>query len=332
MKRRKHIKVAITGAAGQISYALLFRIASGEMFGPEVEIDLHLLELLPVLPALEGVKMELEDCAFPLLRQIVCTSDVSIAMQDVNWGILLGAAPRISSQMERADLLKINAGIFLEQGRAIDKHAAKDVRVLVVGNPCNTNCMIAMHQATRVPKEHFFAMTMLDQNRSIIQLAMKANVPVTNVDNMIVWGNHSATQFPDFYHAKINEKLAMEVIIEQDWFKTYFLSAIQKRGAEIIQARGKSSAASAANAVIDTVKFILGHSNTQQYFSLAKCSNGEYGVDPGLIFSFPCYLDDDNVRVFDSVKHDADAQQYIHRTLNELREERDLVSAMGFLE
>ena len=248
-----HVKVAITGAAGQIGYALVFRIASGEMFGPDTTVDLQLLELEAALPALEGVAMELDDCAFPLLKRIVRTSDANQAFAGANWALLVGAVPR-KAGMERKDLLTINGGIFTGQGRAIAENAADDVRVLVVGNPCNTNCLIAAANAPEIPDDRWFAMTMLDENRGRSQLAQRAGVDVTEVRDLAVWGNHSSTQFPDFYHATIGGRPAPEVIGDEGWLQNDFIGAVQQRGAAIIAARGQSSAASAANAVIDTVR------------------------------------------------------------------------------
>src|SRR5580658_7334700 len=246
------LRVAVTGAAGQIGYALLLRIASGAMFGPNQPVILHLIEIEPVLPALSGVVMELDDCAFPLLKGIVPTANLDEGFRGVNWALLVGSVPR-KQGMERKDLLGINGKIFTGQGRAIEKNASPDVRVLVVGNPCNTNCLIAMNNAKGVPADRWHAMTRLDENRAKSQLAQKAGVDVTNVTNMAIWGNHSATQYPDFYNAKIGGRPANEAIADQEWLKTTFISTVQKRGAAIIEARGLSSAASAANAAIDTV-------------------------------------------------------------------------------
>ncbi len=248
------IKVAVTGAAGQIGYALLFRIASGALFGPEQPVALRLIEIPNVLGALEGVVMELDDCAFPLLKSITPTADLDEGFRDVNWALLVGSVPR-KAGMERKELLGINGKIFVGQGKAIEKNAAADVRVLVVGNPCNTNCLIAMNNAKSIPRDRFFAMTRLDENRGKAQLAQKAGVEVTAVTNMTIWGNHSATQYPDFYNAKINGKSAADVINDEKWLKETFIPAVQQRGATIIKARGLSSAASAANAAIGTINY-----------------------------------------------------------------------------
>src|SRR3990167_3432089 len=245
----KRVKVAITGAAGQIGYALIFRVASGQMFGLDTEVELQLLELEQALPGLRGVAMELEDCAFPLLKKVTITSDVNVAMRDVNWAILVGSVPR-KDGMERSELLNINGKIFTTQGRAINENAAPDVRVFVVGNPCNTNCLIAMNNAPQVPRDRFYAMTMLDELRARSQIAQKAGVDVTAITQMTIWGNHSSTQYPDFYHAKINGKPVPEVITDTNWLQNEFIPLVQKRGAAVIKARGASSAASAANAAL----------------------------------------------------------------------------------
>lgn len=327
----KRVKVAITGAAGQIGYALLFRIASGQMFGPETEVELQLLELEAGLPSLQGVAMELDDCAFPLLRNVVCTSDINTAMRDVNWALLVGAVPR-KEGMERSDLLKINGGIFMGQGRAINDCAASDVRVLVVGNPCNTNCLIAMNHAPDVPKDRFYAMTMLDENRARALLAQKAGVPVSHVRDMAIWGNHSTTQYPDFYHTRIAGKPATEVITDLNWLQNDFISQVQKRGAAVIKARGASSAASAANGVIDSVYNLVHDTRPNDWFSMAKTSIGEYGVDEGLIFSYPCRTEKGQLKVIGDVSHNAFGQEKMRVTLDELRAERDAVKDLGLID
>lgn len=327
---KKRVKVAITGAAGQIGYALIFRIASGQMLGPDTEIDLQLLELEQALPSLRGVAMELDDCAFPLLKNVVCTSDVNEAMRDVNWAVLVGAVPR-KEGMERSDLLKINGKVFTTQGRAINDHAAKDVRVFVVGNPCNTNCLIAMNNAPDVPRDRFYAMTTLDELRARKQLAIKANVDVTAVTQMTIWGNHSATQYPDFYHAKINGKSAAEVIHDTQWLQNDFISIIQKRGAEVIKVRGASSAASAANAALTGVYNLTHDTVSGESFSVARCSQGEYGVDEGLIFSFPCRTEGGNLKVITGLTQNEFGQAKFNLTLDELRKERDAVQELGLV-
>lgn len=327
---KKRVKVAITGAAGQIGYALLFRIASGQMFGQDTEVELQLLELEHALPALNGVAMELDDCAFPLLKNIVCTSDLNTAFKDVNWSCLVGAVPR-KDGMERADLLKINGGIFGPQGKAINDNAASDTRVLVVGNPCNTNSLIAMHSAPDVPNDRFFAMTMLDEFRAKTQLAQKAGVDVTEVKNMTIWGNHSATQWPDFYNAKIGGKPANEVITDLDWLQNDFVSTVQKRGAAIIKARGLSSAASAANAVVNNVYNLTHDTPAGETFSVCKCSNGEYGVEEGLIFSFPSRVEGGQLKVVEGVEHSEFGKAKFDATHAELKAERDSVKGMGLI-
>lgn len=327
----KRVKVAVTGAAGQIGYALIFRIASGQMFGQDTEVELQLLELEQALPALHGVAMELDDCAFPLLKKVTCTSDVNVAMKDVNWAILVGSVPR-KDGMERSDLLKINGKIFTTQGRAINDNAAKDVRVFVVGNPCNTNCLIAMHNAPDVPRDRFYAMTMLDELRARSQLAIKAGVDVDKVEQMIIWGNHSATQYPDFYHAKINGKPATDVITDINWLQNDFIPIIQKRGAAVIKARGASSAASAANAALMTVYHLVHDTAQGETFSVARCSQGEYGVDEGLIFSVPCRTEGGQLKVITGFKQNAFGQEKFDITLNELRQERDTVMELGLIE
>lgn len=327
---KKRVKVAITGAAGQIGYAFVFRVASGQMFGPDTEIELNLLELEQSLPMLQGVKMELEDCAFPLLKKITVTSDVNVAMKDVNWAILVGSVPR-KQGMERSDLLSINGKIFTTQGRAINDHAAKDVRVFVVGNPCNTNCLIAMHNAPDVPRDRFYAMTMLDELRARSQLAIKAGVDVTAVTQMIIWGNHSATQYPDFYNAKINGKPVIDTIKDIEWLKNDFILTVQQRGAAVIKARGASSAASAANAALMSV-YNLTHDTVQnETFSVARCSQGEYGIDEGLIFSFPCRTEGGVLKVVTGFTQNEFGEEKIKITLDELRQERDMVQELGLI-
>lgn len=283
---KRTVKVAVTGAAGQIGYAILPRLASGEVFGHDTKISLHLLEVPAALKALEGVVMELEDCAFPLLQNIVITDDANVAFDGINWGLFIGAKPR-SKGMERGDLIRENGPIFVGQGKAIAARAASDVRVLVVGNPANTNCLIAMNNAKGVPAERFGALTMLDQNRAYAQLAQKAGVTINEVSNVTIWGNHSATQYPDAENAKINGKPALEVITDTAWVQGEFIKTVQQRGAAIINARGLSSAASAANAALDHVKNFERKTPDGQWFSAGVPSDGSYGIEEGLIFSFP---------------------------------------------
>lgn len=327
---KKRVKVAVTGAAGQIGYALVFRIASGQMLGPDTEIELRLLELEQALPSLRGVAMELEDCAFPLLKNIVCTSDVNEVMRDANWAILVGAVPR-KEGMERSDLLKINGKIFTTQGEAINNNAADDIRVFVVGNPCNTNCLIAMNNAPDVPNDRFYAMTTLDELRARAQLAKRAGVDVSAVTQMTIWGNHSSTQYPDFYHAKIEGKPATEVITDIHWLQKDFISIVQNRGAEVIKVRGASSAASAANAALTGV-YNLSHDTAQgESFSVARCSQGEYGIDEGLIFSFPCRTEGGKLKVITGITQNDFGKEKIRLTLDELRKERDAVQELELI-
>lgn len=327
---KKRVKVAVTGAAGQIGYALLFRIASGQMLGMETEVELQLLELEQALPALKGVAMELEDCAFPLLKNVVVTSDLNTAFKDANWVVCVGSVPR-KDGMERSDLLKINGGIFTAQAKAIEASAASDVRIFVVGNPCNTNALIAMNNAKGIPAERFFAMTALDENRAKAQLALKAQVDITAVKNMTIWGNHSATQYPDFFNAQINGKSAAEVITDLEWLKGDFLKTVQQRGAAIIKARGLSSAASAANAAIDGIRSIVTETPAGESYSMCLSSNGEYGVDKGLIFSYPCRTESGKVKVIEGINHNDFGQEKFKITLDELRGERDAVKSLNLI-
>lgn len=324
------IKVAITGGAGHIGYALLFRIANGDMFGPNTKVDLHLIELESSLPALNGVAMELDDCAFPLLNRVVCTSRLDEGMKGANWVILVGAVPR-KAGMERADLLGINGKIFTAQGQAINHHAADNVRVLVVGNPCNTNCYIAMKNAPDVPRDRFYAMTMLDEKRARAQLAIKAGVDISQVAHMNIWGNHSATQYPDFYNATIGGKSALSVIGDEGWLQSEFVSIIQKRGAAVIAARGSSSAASAANAIISSVSACVNDTPASESYSMCVASQGQYGVDEDLIFSFPCRTEKGQLKVIEGIEHNAFAKEKLRLTLEELRGERDTVKSLGLV-
>jgi malate dehydrogenase len=327
---KKRVKVAVTGAAGQIGYALLFRVASGQMFGPDTEIELQLLELEQALGALGGIAMELEDCAFPLLKSVRYGADVGQAMSGVNWALLVGAIPR-KADMQRADLLRVNGKIFTEQGRAIDANAASDVRVFVVGNPANTNCLIAMNNAPSVPNDRFFAMTTLDELRARAQLAKKAGKDTTEISQMVVWGNHSTTQFPDFAHATIGGRNAQEVIDDRAWLEGEFLTTVQNRGTEVIKARGASSAASAANAAIVGVYNLTHDTPPGEYYSVGRCSQGEYGVDPGLIFSFPSRTENGVSRIVDGIDHDEFGRRKLAATLEELRKEREAVEELGLI-
>ena len=321
------IQVAVTGAAGQIGYSLLFRIASGALFGPDQPVILKLIEIEPALKALNGVVMELNDCAFPLLKGIVPTADLNEGFRDVNWALLVGSVPR-KAGMERGDLLGINGKIFIGQGKAIEKNAAQDVRVLVVGNPCNTNCLIALNNARGIPADRWFAMTRLDENRAKFQLALRAGVDVTQVSNLAIWGNHSSTQYPDFYNAQIDGEPAATVIGNDGWMKTTFIPTVQKRGAAVIGARGSSSAASAANAIVNTVQSIVEPTTAGDWHSVAICSNGEYGVDRGLICSFPVRSDGARVQVVENLEIAEFSRSKIDQSVAELKEERGLVSGL----
>lgn len=327
---RKRVKIAVTGAAGQIGYQFIFRAASGQLLGPDTDVELQLLELEPALPALQGVAMELEDCAFPLLKNVVCTADLSVAMKDINYAVLIGAVPR-KEGMERSDLLKINGGIFTAQGKAINDHAASDVKIFVVGNPCNTNCLIAMTHAKDIPQDRFFAMTTLDELRSRTQLAKKAGVDVTTVTQMTIWGNHSSTQYPDFYHAKIRGKSAAEVITDTNWLQHDFISLIQQRGAAVIKARGASSAASAANAAITGIYRLTHETPVGESYSVGRSSEGEYDIEKGLIFSYPCRTENGKLKVVTGLTHNAFAAEKIKITLDELKTEREAVKALKLI-
>jgi malate dehydrogenase len=321
------IKVAITGAAGQIGYALVFRVASGALFGPDQPLALHLIEIPNVLEALNGVVMELHDCAFPLLHSVIPTADLDEGFRDVNWALLVGSVPR-KAGMERKDLLGINGKIFVGQGKAIEKNAAADVRILVIGNPCNTNCLIAMNNARSVPSDRWFAMTRLDENRARAQLAQKAGVEVTRVTRMTIWGNHSSTQYPDFYNARIDGKPANEVIGDEEWLKETFISTVQQRGTAIIKARGLSSAASAANAGIGTVVSLTTDTPKDDWHSVALCSNGEYGVEGDLISSFPVRVQNGRPEVVTGVAINDFSRQKIDASVAELNEEKSLVAEL----
>ncbi|QDU78683.1 Malate dehydrogenase [Polystyrenella longa] len=320
------IRVAVTGAAGQIGYALLFRIASGQLFGKDQPVILHLVEVPPVMGALDGVEMELDDCAFPTLAGVVkADSDhLEDGFADCNFVLCVGSVPR-KAGMERGDLIRINGPIFTNTGKAIQAAAAKDVRIVVVGNPCNTNCLIAMANAPDIPRDRWYAMMMLDENRAVSQLAKKSGMTVADVKNMTIWGNHSATQYPDFYNATIGGKPAADVIGDESWLQDTFIETVQKRGAAVIQARGASSAASAANACIDTVKNIITPTPAGESFSAAICSDGSYGIDEGLICSFPLTSDGSNWSIKQGVKQNEWAQAKVDATVAELKEERDTV-------
>ncbi len=324
------LHVTVTGAAGQIGYALVHRIASGQLLGPDQPVVLRLLEIEPAMKTLEGVVMELEDGAHPLLEGIEATSDLKTAFDGTSWALLVGSIPR-KAGMERGDLLNVNGGIFKPQGEAINAHAASDVRVLVVGNPCNTNCLIARSNAPDVPADRWFAMTRLDENRAKTQLAKKAGVAVREVTNLAIWGNHSATQFPDFAHAQIGGKPAPEVIGDDAWLQGPFIEIVQKRGAAVIEARGSSSAASAAHAAIDSVNSVWRPTPKSDWTSLAVVSDGEYGAPEGLQFGFPVRSTGDAWAVVPGIEHDAFATEKIRLTTDELIAERDEVRGLGLI-
>ena len=321
------IKVAVTGGAGQIGYSLLFRIASGSMFGPDQPVELHLIEIPQALDPLQGVVMELQDCAFPLLKGIVATADLDEGFRGVNWALLVGSVPR-KQGMERKDLLSINGKIFTGQGKAIEANAASDVRILVVGNPCNTNALIAKENAKSIPADRWFAMTRLDENRAKSQLALRAGVQVTDVSNMTIWGNHSATQYPDFYNAKIGGKPATEIITDEAWLKDTFIPTVQQRGAAIIKARGLSSAASAANAVVDTVRSLVTATPAGDWFSVAVPSDGSYGIEPGIICGYPIRSNGSTYEIVQGLPVNEFSQSKIDATVGELKEEKSLVAEL----
>lgn len=325
--KKETIRVAVTGAAGQIGYSLLFRIAAGDMFGQDQPVILHLIEIEPAMKALEGVIMELDDCAFPLLKGIHATSSPEEGFRGVNWALLVGGFPR-KAGMERKDLLTVNAKIFIEQGKALNKSAASDVRILVVGNPCNTNCYIAKQCAPDIPADRFFAMTRLDENRAKTQLAKKAGVDVTEVTNVAIWGNHSTTQYPDFENAKISGKPVPEKITDTAWLQGEFITTVQQRGAAVIKARGASSAASAANAIVDSVRSIITPTAPGDWHSVALCSDGSYGIEPGLISSFPVVSDGKKLQIVQGLKLSEFAKSKIEITINELKEEKAVVSEL----
>ena len=324
------VKVTVTGAAGQIGYSLVFRIASGQLLGPGQPVDLRLLEIPQAVGALTGVGMELDDCAFPTLAGTVATDDPAVAFDGANICLLVGARPRTKG-MERGDLLEANGAIFTVQGKAINDHAADDVRVLVVGNPANTNCLIAQRNAPDVPAERFTAMMRLDHNRAKTQLARKAGVPVTSVRKMTIWGNHSATQYPDIFHAEVNGKNAAEVVNDQAWIENDFIPTVAKRGAAIIDARGASSAASAASATTDAARDWLLGSAEGDWVSMAVLSDGSYGVPEGLISSFPVTTKDGNWSIVQGLEIDEFSRARIDKSTAELDDERKAVTELGLI-
>jgi malate dehydrogenase len=324
------VRVTVTGAAGAIGYALLPRIASGQMLGPDTPVALRLLEIPQAMRALEGVIMELDDCAFPLLASTDAFDDPRPAFEGTSVALLVGARPRTKG-MERADLLEANGGIFKPQGEAINAGAAADVRVLVVGNPANTNCLIAQRHAPDVPRERFTAMTRLDHNRAVAQLARRAGAPVREITRMTVWGNHSATQYPDISHARVGDRPALDVVNDREWLESDFIPTVQKRGAAIIEARGASSAASAANAAVDHMRdWVLGTPDGD-WVSMAIAADGSYGVEEGLISSFPCTSQAGEYQVVQGLEVDEFSRGRIDVTVGELAEERDAVSRLGLI-
>jgi malate dehydrogenase len=324
------VKVVVTGAAGQIGYALVYRIASGQMLGPDTKVELRLLEVPQARGALDGVAMELDDCAFPLLSNIVCTDDPNEAFDGANVGLLVGARPRTKG-MERGDLLEANGAIFTVQGKAINDNAADDVKILVVGNPANTNAMIAMNSAPDVPRERFTAMMRLDHNRALTQVAQKTGASVSDVKNMTIWGNHSATQYPDVVHAKVAGKSAWETIADEAWVADTFIPTVQKRGAAIIEARGASSAASAANAAIDHIHdWVLG-TPEGDWVSMGVAVDGQYGIEQGIICGLPCIAKNGEWSVVEGLELDAFSKPRIDASVAELREEYDAVKELGLI-
>ncbi len=324
------VKVAVTGAAGQIGYSLLFRIASGALLGPDTPIDLSLLEITPALGAAEGVAMELDDCAFPLLSSVAISDDAEVAFDGVNIALLVGSRPRTKG-MERGDLLAANGAIFTVQGKALNNKAADDIKVLVVGNPANTNALIAMNNAPDIPRERFTAMTRLDHNRAIAQLANKTKTPVQDIKHMTIWGNHSATQYPDIFHATVGGRAATEVVYDQQWLESDFIPTVQKRGAAIIDARGSSSAASAASAAIDHVHDWVAGTPQDDWVSMAIASDGSYDVPEGLISSFPVTTSGGTFQIVQGLEIDEFSRGRIDASVAELSEERDAVQQQGLL-
>ncbi|MGA0803964.1 MAG: malate dehydrogenase [Ilumatobacteraceae bacterium] len=324
------VRVAVTGAAGQIGYSLIFRIASGAMLGPNTRIILQLLEVTPALGALSGVKMELDDCAFPLLDGVVCTDDANVAFGDADVALLVGAMPR-KDGMERKDLLSANGGIFKPQGEAIAKNAKKDIKVLVVGNPANTNALIALNNAAGIDPRQFTAMTRLDHNRAMSQLAMRVNRPLSSITKMTVWGNHSTTQYPDLSHCEVDGKPAKSLVNDDAWINDTFIPTVAKRGAAVIKARGASSAASAANAAIDHVRSWALGTAPGDWVSMSVPSDGSYGVPEGLVSSFPCTCSGGKYEIVQGLEIDAYSRAKIDASVAELQEERDAVRALGLI-
>lgn len=324
------VKVAVTGAAGQIGYSLLFRIASGALLGPDTPVELRLLEITPALKALEGVVMELDDCAFPLLSGVEIGDDAHKVFDGANLAMLVGAMPR-KAGMERGDLLSANGAIFTAQGKALNDSAADDIKVLVTGNPANTNALIAMTNAPDIPRERFNALTRLDHNRAIAQLAQKLNVPVSEIRKMTIWGNHSSTQYPDLFHTEVNGQVAADLVNDQEWLENTFIPTVAKRGAAIIEARGLSSAASAANATIEHMRDWALGTPEGDWVSMAVPSDGSYGVQEGLISSFPCTVKDGEYEIVQGLEINEFSRAKIDASVAELAEERDAVKELGLI-
>lgn len=324
------VRVAVTGAAGQIGYAILFRIASGQLLGPDTPVHLSLLEIPAALKAVEGTSMEIDDCAFPLVAGVDITDDPNKAFDGASVALLIGARPRTKG-MERSDLLEANGGIFKPQGKALNDHAASDIRVLVVGNPANTNCLIAKSHAPDIPAERFTSMMRLDHNRAIAQLASKAGATVSDITNMTVWGNHSPTQYPDIFHAKVKGQNAAEVVNDQEWLENDFLPTVQKRGAAVIEARGASSAASAANAAVDHVRdWVMGTSDGD-WVSMGIPSDGSYGVEEGVIFGYPVTCSGGSYEIVQGLDLNEFSQSRVDVTVNELKDERETVKQLDLI-
>ncbi|MGA2543193.1 MAG: malate dehydrogenase [Verrucomicrobiota bacterium] len=324
------IHVAVTGAAGAIGYAILFRLASGEVFGHDQPLVLRLVDIEPAVPVMGGVILELEDCASPVLEKVTATADPAEGFRGINWALMIGSVPR-KPGMERKDLLAINGKIFTGQGQALQNHAAKDVRILVVGNPCNTNGLIAMNSAPGIPRDRWFAMTRLDENRAKAQLALKAGASVGAVSNLGVWGNHSPTMFPDFYHAKINGQPATAVIPDENWLRTQFVATVAQRGTAVLNARKLSSAASAANAAIDTIQSIINPTPAGDWHSVCVCSDGSYGVEKGLICSFPVRSDGKSLQIVPGLTLNDFSRAKITASVDELKGEKAIATELGLL-
>jgi malate dehydrogenase len=324
------IRVAVTGAAGAIGYSILFRIISGEVFGPNQPVIVNLIDIEAALPALQGVMMELDDCASPLLKGLNATANLDEGFKDVNWALLIGSVSR-KPGMERKDLLKINGNIFVGQAKAMEKNGAQDLRVLVVGNPCNTNCLIAMNNAPGIPTDRWYAMTRLDENRAKTQLAKNAGVGIGSISNLAIWGNHSPTMFPDFYNAKIDGKPVTDVIKDENWLQNDFVTTVAQRGTAVLKARGAGSAASAANAAIDSVKSVINPTKAGDWHSVCVHSDGSYGIEKGIICSFPVRSDGKKLEIVQGLKITDFTQSKINATVNELKEEKALATELGLV-